>query len=284
MPRATASAFAGSQREGMMNSPVSRIAGALVSLLLVAGVLARPQLSAEQPVSITVSAAISLKSALDDIGHAYQQAHPGVKITFHYGGSGTLQHQVEQGAPMDLFISATPRQMSALEAEGLIETETRRDLIGNILVLIVPAPSRIVQSLQDLIRPEVKVIALGEPVTVPAGMYARQTLDHMGLLAAVEKKAVYATDVRQVLTYVETGDADAGFVYKTDAQSSSKVRVAATAPEDSHDPIVYSGAVVKSSGSAASARAFLDFVDSPRAREIFTRFGFTPVEKRAGKN
>lgn len=261
-----------------------RVAGAVLSLFVVAGVLAGPQRATDRPVSITVSAAISLKPALDDIGRSYERAHPGARVTFNYGGSGTLQHQVEQGAPIDLFISASPRQMNALEAKGLIATDTRRDLVGNVLVLIVPASSRIVQSLQDLARPDVKMIALGEPATVPAGMYARQTLDRMGLLRSVEKKTVYAKDVRQVLTYVETGNADAGFVYKTDALSSASVRIVAITPEDSHDPIVYSGAVVRNSGTAASARVFLDFLGSSQARETFTKFGFTPLENRTKKN
>jgi molybdate transport system substrate-binding protein len=270
--------------EIILKPPLFRIAGTFFSLLIVAGVAARPQLAADQSVSITVSAAISLRSALDDIGSAYERAHPGFKVTFDYGGSGTLQHQVEQGAPIDLFISASPRQMNTLEAEGLIVTETRRNLIGNALVLIVPTSSRIVQNFQDLTRLEVNVVALGEPNTVPAGMYARQTLDHLGLLAAVEKKAVYAKDVRQVLTYVETGNADAGFVYRTDALSSLKARIIATASVDSHDPIVYSGAVVRNSRKAASARAFLEFVGSHQAFETFERYGFTPVENRAEKN
>jgi len=262
----------------------SRIAAGVISLFIVAGMPVVPHLAAQQTVSITVSAAISLKSALDEIGGVYERAHPGAKVIFNYGGSGTLQHQVEQGAPIDVFISASPQQMNALQAEGLIATETRRDLIGNVLVLIVPTSSTIVKNLQDLTRPDVKVMALGEPVTVPAGMYARQTLDHLGLLASVEKKAVYAKDVRQVLTYVETGNADAGFVYRTDALGSSEVRIVAAAPENSHDAIVYSGAVVKNSKTAASARAFLEFVGSPRANEIFAKLGFTKVENRAEKN
>jgi molybdate transport system substrate-binding protein len=243
-----------------------------------------PRIEAQQPGSITISAAISLKGALDAIGRAFEQTHPSLKITFNYGGSGTLQHQVEQGAPIDVFVSASPRQMNELEAKGLIDAETRCDLVGNVLVLIAPKSSRMMESLQDLTRQEVKMIALGEPTTVPAGMYARQTLVHLALLAAVEKKVVYTRDVRQVLTYVETGNADAGFVYKTDALSSSEVRVVAMVPEDSHDPIVYSGAVVKNSSSAATARAFLQFVESPEAREVFTKFGFTPVKIRAERN
>lgn len=239
---------------------------------------------AQQPASLTVSAAISLKDALDELGPAYEQIHPGAKITFNYGGSGTLEHQIEQGAPVDIFVSAADKQMDALESQGLIVAGTRRVLVANELVLIVPAASSVVRNFQDLARAEVKVVALGEPGTVPAGMYARQSLDHLGLLPAVEKKTVYTKDVRQVLTYVETGNADAGIVYQTDARISAKVRIVATAPAASHDPIIYPAAVVKNSKDITSAHAFLEFLDGPQARAVFAKHGFLAPEKQAEKN
>ncbi|MGC1672730.1 MAG: molybdate ABC transporter substrate-binding protein [Candidatus Acidiferrales bacterium] len=238
----------------------------------------------ERSSAITVSAAISLKDALDEIGRLYQARRPGAKVAFNYGGSGTLQRQIEQGAPVDIFFSAAETQMDGLAAQGLIATETRRDIVGNTLVLIVPATTRMLNDFPDLTRLYVSVIALGEPGTVPAGMYARQTLEHMGLFAAVEKKIVYAKDVRAVLTYVETGNADAGFVYRTDALSSPKVRVVATAAADSHDPIVYPAAVLKNSKNAGAAREFVDFLQGSEARAAFEKYGFTPAEKSAVKN
>lgn len=238
----------------------------------------------ERSSAITVSAAISLKDALDEIGRLYQARRPGAKVAFNYGGSGTLQRQIEQGAPVDIFFSAAETQMDGLAAQGLIATETRRDIVGNTLVLIVPATTRMLNDFPDLTRLYVSVIALGEPGTVPAGMYARQTLEHMGLFAAVEKKIVYAKDVRAVLTYVETGNADAGFVYRTDALSSPKVRVVATAAADSHDPIVYPAAVLKNSKNAGAAREFVDFLQRSEARAAFEKYGFTPAEKSAVKN
>lgn len=238
----------------------------------------------ERSSAITVSAAISLKDALDEIGRLYQARRPGAKVAFNYGGSGTLQRQIEQGAPVDIFLSAAETQMDGLAAQGLIATETRRDIVGNTLVLIVPATTRMLNDFPDLTRLYVSVIALGEPGTVPAGMYARQTLEHMGLFAAVEKKIVYAKDVRAVLTYVETGNADAGFVYRTDALSSPKVRVVATAAADSHDPIVYPAAVLKNSKNAGAAREFVDFLQGSEARAAFEKYGFTPAEKSAVKN
>ncbi|MGA8222855.1 MAG: molybdate ABC transporter substrate-binding protein [Candidatus Acidiferrales bacterium] len=239
---------------------------------------------AQESGSVTVSAAISLKDALDEIGHMYDERHTGVKIIFNYGGSGTLQHQIEQGAPVDIFFSAAEKQMDALKSASLLVAGTRRALVTNTLVLIEPAASSRLKNFQDLARPEVKIIALGEPGTVPAGMYARQTLEHLGLLAAVEKKAVYAKDVRAVLTYVETGNADAGIVYLTDARGSAKVRVVATAPEGSHDQIVYPAALLKNSKNEKAARAFLQFLESSDAHAIFEKYGFGTPEKQAGKN
>ena len=260
--------------------------GSLLVLFLggAAGIFAARVALAERSGSITVSAAISLKDALDEIGRLYQARHPGAKVAFNYGGSGTLQRQIEQGAPVDIFFSAAETQMDGLAAQGLLATDTRRDIVANTLVLIAPATSGMVKDFPDLARLYVSVIALGEPGTVPAGMYARQTLEHMGLFAAVEKKIVYAKDVRAVLTYVETGNADAGLVYRTDALSSRKVRVVATAPADAHDPIVYPAAVLKNSKHAAAAREFMDFLAGREARAVFEKYGFAPAEKSAVKN
>jgi molybdate transport system substrate-binding protein len=249
-------------------------------LLARASLAGAPSRTGELPgASITVSAAISLKDALDELGPMYERAHPGAKITFNYGGSGTLQHQIEQGAPVDVFFSAAQKQMDTLESEGLLVPGSRRDLVANTLVLIAPASSISVQGFPDLARPEVKIVALGEPATVPAGMYARQALAHLGLLAAIEKKFVYAKDVRAVLTYVATGDADAGLVYQTDAQASPQVRVVARAPRDSNDPIVYPAAVIRNSKNIAAASAFLNFLGGHAARAVFEKYGFALPEK-----
>jgi molybdate transport system substrate-binding protein len=240
--------------------------------------------------SITVSAAISLKDALDELGPIFQvQQHRknggnGTAVTYNYGGSGTLARQIEQGAPVDVFFSAAEKQMDELEAQDLIVADTRYDLVGNALVLIAPVQSTALHNFQDLTGSVVKTIALGETSTVPAGMYARQTLEHLGLFAALEKKVVYAKDVRAVLTYVETGNADAGLVYQTDANTSPKVRVVAIAPADSHDPILYPAAVLRDSKNKPAARAFVDFLQGPDARAVFQKYGFTSSEKSAVKN
>ncbi len=227
---------------------------------------------------LTVSAAISLKDALDDVRTLYISENPRVSLAMNYGASGTLQLQIEQGAPVDVFLSAAPKQMDALAAKGLLLDGTRKDLLRNEVVLIVPKNSTSkISSFQDLARGDVKQIALGESVTVPAGQYAKQVLTNMGIYDAVNAKAVLAKDVRQVLTYVETGNVDAGIVYSTDALSSSKVKVVATAPATSHDPVIYPAAVIKDSKNAAAARAFLDFLSDAQAAAIFKEYGFTPA-------
>jgi molybdate transport system substrate-binding protein len=269
-----------------------RLAFACLLFLFVVGTAGSFALrtAAQKSDSITVSAAISLKDALDELGPIFQlQQHrknggSGTAVSYNYGGSGTLARQVEQGAPVDVFFSAAEKQMDELAAQGLIVADTRGDIVGNSLVLIAPAQPTALHSFQDLTGSAVKSIALGEPSTVPAGTYARQTLDHLGLFAAVEKKVVYAKDVRAVLTYVETGNADAGMVYQTDANTSQKIRVIAVAPADSHDPILYPAAVLRDSKNQPSARAFLEFLQGTDARAVFQKYGFTSAEKSAAKN
>ena len=236
-----------------------------------------PGVSAASADEITVSAAISLKDALDEISRLYTSEHPGAEVHFNLGGSGTLQRQIEQGAPVDIFISASPKEMDWLQSQGLLLPDTRRELVKNTVVLIVPAGSAGVSSFQDLTRPAVKTIAVGEPQTVPAGKYAQEVLTHLGIYEQLKPKLVLAKDVRQVLTYVETGNADAGIVYATDAKISKKVMVAATASEDSHSPVVYPAALIKSSKNPTRAKMFLEFLGGEKARAVFQKYGFIPA-------
>ncbi|MGH9863817.1 MAG: molybdate ABC transporter substrate-binding protein [Candidatus Acidiferrales bacterium] len=233
--------------------------------------------SPNEPVTVIISAAISLKEPLDALAQDYNQQHPDVRVICNYGASGTLQHQIEQGAPVDVFISAGEKQMDTLQNENLLAPGTRRDLLANALVLIAPADSTTVRDFNDLTRSSVKSIAVGEPRTVPAGMYAEQVLEHLHLLPALKSKIVYAQDVREVLVYVETGNADAGLAYATDARISSRVRVVATAPTNSHDPILYPVALLQASKSPQPARAFLDVLESPQSLVLFEKCGFTPA-------
>jgi molybdate transport system substrate-binding protein len=249
----------------------------LAALLAGSAGFAAPRAAPEPKKELTVSAAISLKDALDEIAQLYRAEMPDTVIHFNLGASGTLQRQIEEGAPVDVVISASEEQMNSLESKGLLMPGSRRDLVKNAVVLIVPKGKSGISSFQDLARPEVKVIAVGEPRTVPAGKYAQEVLNHFGLYEQLKPKFVLAKDVRQVLTYVSTGNADAGIVYATDAQSSAQVRVTATAPGDSHSPVIYPVATVKSSKEPAEAKRFVDFLAGAKAQGVFEKYGFKPV-------
>jgi molybdate transport system substrate-binding protein len=224
--------------------------------------------------ALTISAAASLKEALAETETAFKQSHANVDFRNNFGSSGTLATQIDQGAPADVFLSAAARPMDELEAKGLIVAGTRRNLLRNSLVLIAPLDSRL-RDFQGLAEGSVRIIALGDPGGVPAGQYGKQALTSLHLFEMLSSKFVFAKDVRQVLTYVETGNADAGLVYASDAQASTKVRVVGTAPDSSHDPIVYPAAVIKGTHNEEAAREFVEYLRSPAARAIFVKHGFT---------
>jgi molybdate transport system substrate-binding protein len=230
----------------------------------------------------TVSAAASLKDVLDQIAQLYRAEMLDVTIHFNLGASGTLQRQIEEGAPVDLFISASEDQMNSLESKGLLLSGTRRDLVRNSVVLIVPKGKTEILSFQDLVRPEVKHISIGEPRTVPAGKYAQEVLTHFHVYDQLKPKLVLASDVRQVLTYVSTGNVDAGIVYATDAQTTPEVNVVTTAPDDSHAPVIYPVAVLKSSKASEEAKRFLDFLAGEKAQKVFEKYGFQAGDKVEG--
>ena len=211
---------------------------------------------------------------MTEVEAAYQRQRGAVDFRNNFGSSGTLAREIEEGAPVDLFVSAGAKPVDQLETEGLLAAGTRANLLRNALVLIAPANSGM-QGFDDLKGKRIRLIAIGDPASVPAGQYGKQTLTSLQLYDDVKGKLVLGKDVRQVLTYVETGNADAGLVYATDAQISKSVRVVAAAPEGSHDPIVYPLAEIKTTRNDATARAFLAFLTSPEARAIFVKHGFT---------
>ncbi|KEO83212.1 molybdate ABC transporter substrate-binding protein [Tumebacillus flagellatus] len=230
---------------------------------------------AKPSVTLTLSAAASLAKPLDTLTADYKKEHPEVTVTVNLGASGTLQKQIEQGAPADLFWSAGKTQMDALEQKGLLADGTRQDLMQNDLVLIRPQNSNTVQTVQDLANPQVKKIALGTPETVPAGTYAKESLTKLNLMSQVEPKAVYGKDVTSVLTYVERADVDAGLVYKTDALGSGKVDIVTTLDASTHSPIVYPLAVLKNSQHLSEAKALEEYLHSAHAQEVLQKAGFT---------
>ncbi len=226
---------------------------------------------------LTISAAASMQDVLTDIEDLYTQQHPQIKIALNFGSSGSLENQIEQGAPIDIFISAAPKQMNDLEAKKLLLTKTRQDLVRNQMVLIVPPDNQSIADFADLAKESTKQIALGEPTSVPAGQYAEEILTNLNIIAAVRPKSVYGKDVRQVLSYVETGNVDAGIVYRTDAESSKQVKTVAIALPKSHSPIIYPVAVIKDSKHPHAAQQMLQFLFSPKAQAIFKQYGFVSI-------
>ncbi|MBD2197519.1 MULTISPECIES: molybdate ABC transporter substrate-binding protein [Calothrix] len=227
--------------------------------------------------SLTISAAASLKDALQEIKPLYAKQQPQVKLTYNFGSSGALQQQIEQGASVDVFISAANKQMDALTQKGLLVDSTRKDLLKNELVLIVPQQAQNIKDFLDLANPSVKKIALGEPKSVPAGQYALQVLTALKIADQIKPKVVYAKDVRQALNYVESGNTDAGIVYLSDAKTSQKVKVVVTAPETSHSPIVYPIAVLKSSKYVDAAENFVQFLSGNAVKDVFEKQGFKVI-------
>jgi molybdate transport system substrate-binding protein len=230
---------------------------------------------------VTVSAAISAKGAIEEVGRGFQAGRPGVTLRYNFGASGALQKQIEAGAPVDLFVSAAQRQMDELERKGLIVAGSRRAFARNLLVVVKPADSRLdLAKPADLLGPRVGRIVIGNPRTVPAGQYTEECLRARGLWDRLQPRLVLAEHVRQALEYVVRGEVDAAFVYATDAADaagrSARVREAFRPPEETYRPIVYPAAVVTGAGQAALARAFLDALTGPEGQAVLARHGFQP--------
>lgn len=223
---------------------------------------------------ITVSAAASLREALEEAGNIYMKDHPDVRLVFNFGGSGSLQQQIAQGAPVDVFISASEEQYQQLLDEKKIDPEQSIQLLTNELVLIVPKNKEPIKGLEDLQSGAIKRIAIGTPETVPAGKYAKQALQSQGIWNNIEAKLIFTKDVRQVLAYAETGNVDAGIVYKTDALISDKIKLSTLTEKASHDPIIYPAGVVAASKNHEAAVSFFKFLTEQRSMEIFKKYGF----------
>ena len=231
-------------------------------------------LVAQKNNKLLVSAAASLRESLQEIQLLYPQNKQNINLSHNFGASGALQQQIENGAPADVFISAGKKQMDVLQEKGLILSDTRRNLLTNRLVLIVPINSSEVSNFRQLTNAKVKRIAVGEPRSVPAGQYAEQVFINLGILQQIKPKFVLGNNVRQVLAAVESGNVDAGVVYATDARTSQQVKQVATAAENLHSPIVYPVAVLKNSKNISAAKEYIQFLFSNQARTLFQKYGF----------
>lgn len=252
--------------------------GAFVCSLLALGAWAAAACSRNSdPEPIRVSAAVSLTGAIQEVARAWR-AHGGAPVVCNLAASNILARQIEEGAPVDLFVSADEAQMDRLVAAGLVAPADRVPLLSNQLVVVVPAgrllPAPAPQGLAD---PRVERLALGDPAAVPAGVYAKQWLKQAGVWDAVALKLVPSTSVRAALAAVEAGNADAGVVYATDLFDSDRVIVAHRVPADEGPRIVYPAAVVADSERREAAARLLAFLQSPEASAIFERAGFVPL-------
>ncbi|MEM9163467.1 MAG: molybdate ABC transporter substrate-binding protein [Cyanobacteria bacterium P01_F01_bin.4] len=232
----------------------------------------------DTPVTVTVSAAASLQDALDAIAPQFSAAYPNIAVDYNFGSSGALQRQIEQGAPADVFFSAATQQMDALLEKGLIVPDSRQDLVANSLMLIAPTNTNLeITALDQLKDADISRFAVGEFRSVPAGQYAEQVFEKLDLLDLLQSKFVFGNNVRSVLAAVEGGNAELGMVYATDAKLSNQVKVLATAPDGSHQPIVYPIAVVQNALNPEAAQTFIEFLTTDTAQEIFEEFGFSQV-------
>ena len=229
---------------------------------------------------LTISAAISLKNAFTDIGKAFEAANKDTKVTFNFGASGDLMVQIRGGAPVDVFASAALKDIDALDADSYVVRDSRVNFVSNAVVLIKPAASKAaITSFEDLRKPEVKKISIGNPKSVPAGRYADEVFQALKLGDAIKDKLVLAENVRQVLDYAGRNEVDAAIVYSTDAKTRPRdVIVVTAAPEGSHKPILYPIAVVKGTKNEKAARAFISFVRSEQGKSILAQYGFEPVK------
>lgn len=243
---------------------------ALLSTLLTGSVAAA---------DITVSAAMSLMGAFEEIGRAYEIRHPGSKVRFNFGASGDLARQIAGGAPIDAFASAAQKDMNDLAVKGLIAPATRANFTRNSLVLVTPKQGPRLAAFGDLASASVKRIAITNPKTSPAGRYAMETLSYYLVAEATKSKLIFAENVRQVMDYVARGEVDAGIVFASDAAARPRDSMIATvAAAESHETIMYPVAVTKSSPNPAAASAFIATLLSVEGQSILRRHGFASMK------
>jgi molybdate transport system substrate-binding protein len=241
--------------------------------LLITTLLMMP-ISYATAADLHVFAAASLTDAMKEIGAGFEK-QSGARVSLNFGASNLLARQIEEGAPADIFLSADEAKMNQLQKNGWIDQSSRQDLLGNSLVIVAPADASLtISTPADLSRPEIKKIALADPAAVPAGIYAREFLTRQALWEKLQTKVVPTENVRAALAAVEAGNADAAFVYKTDAAISKRVRVVYAVPKEDAPTIRYPMAIVKETKNRAAAEQFIAYLRSEAATAVFERLGF----------
>lgn len=236
--------------------------------------------TAAEPTELTILAAASLTDVCNEIKDLYEAEHENVTLNFSYGASGALQAQIEEGVGADIFLSAATKQMNALNEEGLMDSDSITELLENKVVLIVPAESTTdLNSFEEVATDKVKMIGLGEPESVPVGQYSEEIFTSLGILDQVKAKANYGSDVRTILSWVETSAVDCGVVYATDAYTSEDVRIVAQAPEDSCKRVIYPVGIVKESANPEAATEFVAYLQEEETIALFEKYGFTGLVK-----
>jgi molybdate transport system substrate-binding protein len=230
---------------------------------------------------IVVAGAPCLTDALEEISQQYEIKHTGVRVHLNLTASGILQQQIEQGAPIDVFMSGSSVYMDKLDKKGLIDTNSKFIFAYNEIVLATPKDSAL-KNWPDLTGKKVTKIAIGNPDTVSAGMYGKETLTYLKLWDSLQGKLVMAENVRQALTYVQDKNVEAGILFKTDALIGKNIKIIASAPADSHQSIEYPAAVIKATHHPAEAKQFLDFLKTSKAKNILKKYGFV-LDKPKGK-
>ena len=233
--------------------------------------------SKAEEVELHILAAASMTDVLTEIADKYEEEHPEITLTFSFDSSGTLQTQIEEGAPADVFISAALKQMNELNEQGLMDEDSIIELLENKVVLIKPKGSELdIASFEDVASDKVTMVAIGNS-DVPVGQYTQTIYENLGLWDQIQEKANYATNVRQVLDWVATKNADCGIVYATDAAIEPEVEIISEAPEGSCTPAIYPAGIVKDSEYPEQAKEFMDFLKTDEVKEIFENYQFTYI-------
>ena len=232
-----------------------------------------------EEVTLTISAAASMTEALTEIKALYETKYPENTLLLNFASSGSLEQQIEQGADVDVFLSASPKYTNLLKDQGLIIEDTLINLLKNEIVLVTNMTSSLNElKFEDLESADYDKIGIGQPESVPAGQYAEEILTTLGIKDDVYTHAVFAKDVKEVLAWVETDNADLGIVYSTDAANSKSVKILSSAPADSHKTIIYPAVVIKDTTHVAEATQFLNFLSEEETMKVFLKYGFLSAQ------